>query len=98
MVALSAIGCAATNQTHVSDQLFIANLDKGNVPHTDDSQTIKLGHSVCTQLDSGVSFVSVGLSLMSTGLDVNQAGFLIGTSIGAYCPSHTGLISAATAS
>lgn len=104
LAALTACGTAtATPDTGVpsvlspaaEEQLYLRGLDNGDVPHTDDGQAIALGRSVCTQFDAGASLTSVGFGLLGTGLGAQQAGWLAGTAVGAFCPEHIDTITSA---
>lgn len=97
-LAVTLTGCGvaeATSPTPSPESAYLTGLDRGAVPHPDDEQAVALGRSVCTQFDAGDAFVSVGFTVMSTGLTAEQSGWLMGTAIGTFCPEHVGVIDAA---
>lgn len=90
--AIGLAGCgsmgADASPDHAGEVLYLAGLDRGAVPHADAAKAVGLGRSACAQLDAGASFTSVGFTVMNTGLEAEQAGYLIGTAVGTFCPQH----------
>jgi Protein of unknown function (DUF732) len=97
VTAVTLVGCAGQSEDAgaTEDKAFIASLDRGAVPHPNDAQAIGLGRSACAQLDAGANFTSVGFTVMSTGLEAEQAGYLIGSAVGVFCPQHLETLKAA---
>lgn len=55
-----------------------------------DAQLLELGHNVCATLDTGASVREVISGLLDSGVaTADEAGGLVGTAVGAYCPQYT---------
>ncbi len=55
-----------------------------------DAQLIAAGNLVCSDLGQGEAVSVVGLALSTaSGLDLGQAGYLMGAAVGAYCPEYS---------
>lgn len=52
------------------------------------STAVNLGRAICTALDEGLSFLQVGQVGVDNGFTPEQAGTLVGASIGAFCPEY----------
>lgn len=70
----------------VTDNAFQNALDSEGITYPSADYAITTGHQVCTLLDRGNSWVAVSYAIArNSTLDVEDAAFLVGASIGAYC-------------
>ncbi|QBI96032.1 hypothetical protein SEA_MISSDAISY_52 [Mycobacterium phage MissDaisy] len=92
LVAGAAIYSASPSEATSMDDLFIAALQAEGVPYYDNPDgAIELAHTVCDALDAGVGIGTVTLTVAQSGdgyWTVEQAGYFVGASIGAYCIEH----------
>lgn len=82
-------GGSSTDNGLSHDEAFISVV-RDQLPTDDisDNDLVGLGHNICIALDSGKSTTSVAMVGVENGLSPYDAGFLVGASIAAYCPSH----------
>lgn len=76
-----------------NDELFIATLTAEDITVLDDGDMVALGKAVCSDLDRGLDFTSIGIDVMrsSGGLySLPDVGFIMGAAVSAYCPEHKG--------
>lgn len=67
--------------------LFIMVLDDSNIPYKSEDWAIELGHTICESFEADLSFVEIGETIRESGYyDAYEAWFVIGSSIGAFCP------------
>ena len=70
------------------DDLFLLGLESESID-LPESTALAAAHQVCTDFASGATQEEVVLNTMaSTGLSLNDAGFLGGAAIYAYCPQY----------
>lgn len=70
-----------------ADDAYLGALDGQLITYPSDSYAISTGHDVCSLLDDGASTTDVALELSNnSGLELEDTGFIVGASIGAYCP------------
>jgi hypothetical protein len=71
------------------DDAFIAALDEQQITYPTRAYAIAGGHQICAELDGGTSINTVVSGVASASyLGMYDAGYLVGASIGAYCPWH----------
>ncbi len=69
------------------DARFLHALTAHGITYSSPEQAIDTGHEVCGELEAGATPSQVVQQVEShSGLDGYRAGFLVGASIGAYCP------------
>jgi hypothetical protein len=70
---------------------FVGALTSRGITFTSKQAAVAAGHEVCDELDQGKQASDVANTLMteSQNLDGYHAGFFIGVSIAAFCPSHS---------
>lgn len=72
-----------------TDIAFLAVLDHYGITYPSPSAAIAGGHAICKLLDDGMKPYTVGLFVeKNSGLDMQHTAYLVGASIGAYCPEH----------
>lgn len=57
-------------------------------PGVSRSTAVDLGKSICDALDAGASIIDVGEVAVSNGFSYSDAGYIVGASIGAFCPQY----------
>lgn len=78
--------------TSNSDAAFLRAVRQRPVfAHTDDNTLIGMGHLVCRALDSGVTVQQLATEAGPT-VSPYDTGWLLGSSVVAYCPAHSGLL------
>jgi hypothetical protein len=89
-LAVIAVGIilAATSRADSMDDLYVSNLhSQGITSKSGDSSLIAAGHLVCQQRAKGVSGLNIAYAIEdATNLSPFQAGYLVGSAEGAYCP------------
>jgi Protein of unknown function (DUF732) len=75
----------------VDSSNFVGALTSRGITFTSKQAAVAAGHEVCDELDQGKQASDVANTLMteSQNLDGYHAGFFIGVSIAAFCPSHS---------
>lgn len=61
-------------------------------PLSKDQDIVNLGNNVCYAFDAGMSFGDVAVTLLDSGFNPDNAGKIIGASVGAFCPEHKEVI------
>ncbi len=94
LAALAALGplAAATPiaRADANDDAFLAALTAKGIRFGSPDKAIIAGHEVCDELDNGKTPAQVASTVQAnSGLDGYHAGFFVGASIRAYCPSHS---------
>ena len=68
---------------------FLGALASRGITFTSKQAAITAGHEVCDELDQGKQKSDVANNVMTlSNLDGYHAGFFIGASIAAFCPTH----------
>jgi hypothetical protein len=71
------------------DDAFIATLDEQQITYPTQAYAIRAGHGVCDALDAGTTINDVASRISKESyLGMYDAQYLVGASIGAYCPWH----------
>jgi len=78
------------------EDVFAAALISQGIPVPDKAVAANAGRSVCTALDSGASPVQTALVVREafnqgagrTAISLEDAGYIVGASMGAFCPQH----------
>jgi len=84
---------AQSSETALSDSdLFLAAAravapDLQAVP---DSDLIDLGQSVCGAFDAGADTATIGVTMITSGLDATASGAVVGAATSTLCPEHEG--------
>ena len=84
---------APVNTQSENDQVFVKTV-RGQVSELNglsDKDLVDIGHGVCTDFDNGTTFQDEVTS-MDGYVSPYNAGYLIGASIGVYCPQHKDLV------
>ncbi len=69
---------------------FLGALNSRGITFTSKQAAITAGHEVCDELDQGKQTSDVANNVMTlSNLDGYHAGFFIGASIAAFCPTHS---------
>jgi Protein of unknown function (DUF732) len=92
--ALPSVGAVATPTAHadtaVEGSNFLGALSSRGITFTSKQAAIVAGHEVCDELDQGKQAGAVANTVMTqTDLDGYHAGFFVGVSIAAFCPTHS---------
>jgi hypothetical protein len=76
----------------IEEQVFVKIVREGtNLTGTDD-EFISAGRLICNEFDRGKTFESVGYDIVESGASFEDAGFIIGASIGAFCPQYSDVV------
>jgi hypothetical protein len=68
---------------------FLGALNSRGITFTSKPAAIAAGHEVCDELDQGKQASDVANNVMTlSNLDGYHAGFFVGASIAAFCPTH----------
>ena len=54
-----------------------------------EGQIIDIGYSTCDALDAGVTFETIATTAYDSGMDMEEAGYIVGASVTAFCPEWT---------
>jgi hypothetical protein len=80
---------AARADAAVDSSKFLGALSSRGITFTSGQAAIVAGHEVCDELDQGSQASDVANNVMTkSNLDGYHAGFFVGVSIAAFCPSH----------
>lgn len=92
------IGSYSNSSYSPADQSFLVTIRQYNVPFSNESGAISLGHTVCSMIGQGHSPATVMSGIANNGTQYRytygQAGSLVGASIGAFCPQYGSLVGA----
>ena len=61
-------------------------------PDVDRATAVELGYTICQALSNGRSLLEIGQTGVNSGFTPEQAGKLVGASIGALCPEYKYLV------
>ena len=90
---LSVIGVAAPTahaDAAVGSSNFVGALSSRGITFASRQAATAAGREVCNELDQGKQASDVANTVMTqTNLDGYHAGFFVGASIAAFCPSHS---------
>jgi hypothetical protein len=82
-------GAADASASPADDQGFLTALDKQGIAYPSPQWAVTTAREVCTLLDDGAKGVEVSREVSKTsGIPIEKAGYFVGASIAAYCPSH----------
>jgi hypothetical protein len=103
LVAVSAfLGAAlyfsAPAHADAVDSVYLDTLDHFGVPYVSEQTAIDGGYAVCSAFDDGLSLIRVVRIAVESGFTVDQASYLAGAAIGAYCPEYEHLVDAPASS
>lgn len=85
-IAATGLLCAPVATADDSDDSFLLTLKSESI-YLADSSAIAAGHVVCSDFASGATPAEVLLTVIyNTGLSFDDAGFLGGAAVSAYCP------------
>ena len=92
--AVFGVVAVATPAAHadyaVDSGSFLGALASRGITFTSKQAAITAGHQVCDELDQGKQKSDVANNVMTlSNLDGYHAGFFIGASIAAFCPTHS---------
>jgi hypothetical protein len=69
---------------------FLGALNSRGITFTSKQAAVAAGHEVCDELDQGKQTSDVASNVMTlSNLDGYHAGFFVGASIAAFCPTHS---------
>ncbi|AVP42353.1 hypothetical protein SEA_PIPER2020_55 [Mycobacterium phage Piper2020] len=90
VLAGASIGFAAhADADSVIDDAYLMTLDERGITYPSPTYAINTGHQVCALLDAGAHWSQVAtLIARNSTIDVNDAAYLVGASMAAYCPEH----------
>jgi Protein of unknown function (DUF732) len=91
LVGVEAVAAPAAHADYAVDSgNFVGALSSRGITFTSRQAAIVAGHEVCDELDQGKQASDVANNVMTqTTLDGYHAGFFVGVSIAAFCPSHS---------
>ena len=90
-VALLGLVAVADPTAHADavDSNFLGAIGSKGITFASGQSAIVAGHEVCDELDQGKQASDVANTVMTqTDLDGYHAGFFVGVSIAAFCPTH----------
>jgi len=73
------------------EDVFYAYISE-NFPGTSRSAALNLGNAICSALGEGTSLLEIGNIGVNSGFTPEQAGQIVGASIGALCPEYKYLV------
>lgn len=79
-----------TPQAKTTDERFLDTVHSTR-PSTlqyDDDAVIDVAHLACDVFDDGGTTEDLLDAVLQTGVDVQDAGVIVGAGVGAYCPEH----------
>ncbi|AUX81986.1 hypothetical protein SEA_FRANKIE_60 [Mycobacterium phage Frankie] len=90
VLAGASIGFAANaDADSVIDDAYLMTLDERGITYPSPAYAINTGHQVCALLDAGAHWTQVAtLIARNSTIDVNDAAYLVGASMAAYCPER----------
>jgi hypothetical protein len=91
LVSLIVLGAGAglASADTAQDTEFLSALDKQGIAYTSPEKATKLAHAICGEFDRGTTLNEVTTKLLEPGkLSAYNAGYIIGASVGIYCPEH----------
>ena len=74
-----------------NEDIFYAYISD-NFPGTSRSAALNLGNAICSALGEGTSLLEIGNIGVNSGFTPEQAGQIVGASIGALCPEYKYLV------
>ncbi|OBI56145.1 DUF732 domain-containing protein [Mycobacterium sp. E787] len=90
LAALGPLAAAPIARGDANDDAFLAALTAKGIRFGSPDKAIIAGHEVCDELDNGKTPAQVASTVQAnSGLDGYHAGFFVGASIRAYCPTHS---------
>lgn len=102
LVSLGLLLSAPTAGADPTDDAFIEVLDMGDISYTSPDSAIAGAHQVCLMLDKAEAvFPTAGTQIFQeavkyvseeTGMSLPDTGYVVGASIGAYCPDNQYMI------
>lgn len=92
-LGLAALTSAATAGASSADDTFIQVISDQGIEPPSAEEAISLAHDVCNVLDSGGDLVDAVTTVSDyTELDAHDSAYIVGASIGTYCPEHEAVI------
>lgn len=102
LVSLGLLLSAPTAGADPTDDAFIEVLDMGDIPYASPEAAVAAGQQVCSMLDTtelqfptgGHEIFQAAVKYISeeTGMSLPDTGYVVGASIGAYCPDNQYMI------
>jgi predicted Zn-dependent protease len=90
-LALAALGSAGVASAISADDAYLNDLSSAGVDVKSPRAAIALGHTICSQLDSGRNPVAILSDIAKAGeLSDYQAGAIVAAAAGVYCPKYAG--------
>ncbi|OBH07974.1 hypothetical protein A5696_00960 [Mycobacterium sp. E2699] len=90
LAALGPLAAAPIARGDANDDAFLAALTAKGIRFGSPDKAIIAGHEVCDEIDNGKTPAQVASTVQAnSGLDGYHAGFFVGASIRAYCPTHS---------
>jgi hypothetical protein len=87
--AAALFGGQTASATPADDQGFLSALDRQGIAYLSPQWAISTAGYVCALLDDGANGVDASREISTTnGIPIEKAGYFVGASIAAYCPSH----------
>lgn len=86
-------GCGADSSERYVESVR-QNIDKSSAEVASDDLLLELGNATCEQFDLGASFDSVASTYILNGVDAQDAGIIIASSVVYLCPEHQDRINA----
>ncbi|HET6733356.1 DUF732 domain-containing protein [Mycobacterium sp.] len=92
-LGLAALGSAATAGASSADDTFMEVIGDHGIEPPSAEEAIGLAHDVCSVLDDGGDLVDAVTAVSNyTDLDDRDSAYIVGASIGTYCPEHEAVI------
>jgi hypothetical protein len=84
-----AVLLAPHTKADTTDDVFIAAIDDRGIQYSSREYAIRGAKAICSEIDSGATLVDVAAEVNRiSGLTIEDAGFLTGAAVAAYCPWH----------
>jgi hypothetical protein len=92
-LGIAALVSAGAAGASTLDDAFVGALSEHGIQAPSTEEAVSLASDVCSMFDKGQSVTSAVSNVSSTtDLTEEDAAFLVGLSVGTYCPEHTAAI------
>jgi hypothetical protein len=90
-LGLAALGGAGVASAISADNAYLNDLSSAGIDVKSPQAAIALGHTICSQLKSGINPVAILSDIAEAGeLSDYQAGAIVAAAAGVYCPQYAG--------
>lgn len=81
----------STNGNIDAERAFVAAYENefGSIDYQTTDSLIDLGYTVCDTFDAGFGFFEIAQMGIDEGIPEYEAGFIVGSAVGAFCPEYT---------